>query len=63
MAICNKCFNEFPDKRKNLGYKICIECGDKKAQIEINKKSNYIAPLYNKGSYQYIGTIDTLKNI
>lgn len=26
MAICKKCSGEFPDKRKEIGYSICLDC-------------------------------------
>ena len=61
MATCKLCFRSFPEKRKSLGFDVCIECGDKKAQIEIERKAMSVAPLFNKGGYQYIGTIDNLK--
>ena len=63
MAICNECFNDFPDARKKLGYNICINCGDKHAKKEAIRKSKCIAPLFNKGSYQYIGNINAAKHI
>ena len=63
MATCNLCFKNFPDRRKNLGFNICIECGDKKAQVEIERKAMSVAPLFNKGAYQYIGSIDNVKHI
>jgi len=63
MAICKECYNEYSDMRKSLGYNICIVCGDKHATIEANRKSKCIAPLFNKGAYQYIGNIRDAKNI
>lgn len=63
MAICNSCFKNFPDKRKLIGYDVCIDCGDKIASAEIKRKSKCIAPLYNKGAYQYIGNIKDAKHI
>ena len=63
MAICIKCYCIYSDKRHNLGYKTCLECGDKEAQKEADRKSNYIAPLFNKGGYQYIGNLENIKII
>ena len=63
MAICNECFVDFPDARKVLGYSACIKCGDKNAQKEAIRKSKCVAPLFNKGSYQYIGNINAAKHI
>ncbi len=63
MAVCIKCYNDFPCARKNLGYDTCIICGDKEAKKEALRKSKCIAPLFNKGSYQYIGNINEVKHI
>lgn len=63
MAVCKVCFEDFPDRRKSLGFDICIKCGDKKAQKEIELKASCVAPLFNKGAYQYIGSIDNVRHI
>lgn len=63
MAICNVCYSEYPNKRKSLGYKTCIACGDKEAKEEAIRKSKCTAPLFNKGAYQYIGNINAVKHI
>tara|TARA_B100001989_G_scaffold251933_2_gene232449 strand:- start:845 stop:1042 length:198 start_codon:yes stop_codon:yes gene_type:complete len=61
MNLCKICSKNFPLKRKELGYEICIECGDKEAIKEYKRKSKCIAPLFNKGAYQYIGNIEEAK--
>ena len=63
MAVCIKCYSEYSDKRKNIGYETCIVCGDKEAVKEAIRKSKCTAPLFNKGAYQYIGSINTVKSI
>ena len=63
MAICIECYSEYPEKRKHIGYKTCIVCGDKEASKEAIRKSKCIAPLFNKGAYQYIGNIKEAKYI
>ena len=63
MAICIVCKDQYSDKRKNIGYNTCLKCGDKFAHIESIRKSKCIAPLFNKGAYQYIGSIDEAKHI
>jgi hypothetical protein len=63
MALCKICNETFPDKRYYLGYLICINCGDKEASKEAIRKSKCIAPLFNKGAYQYIGNINDVKSI
>ena len=60
---CWECGEEFSPKRKALGYEYCLECGDKYAQKEIARKAKCTAPLYNKGAYQYVGSIDEAKLI
>ena len=63
MATCIKCYSEFPDKRKELGYKTCIVCGEKEANKEAIRRSKCTAPLFNKGAYQYIGSFEEIKYI
>ena len=63
MAVCVKCYDEFPDARRDIGYEVCIECGDRQARKEAIRKSKCVAPLFNKGSYQYIGNINAAKHI
>lgn len=63
MTTCIKCYEQYPEKRKKLGYNICIKCGDKIANIEAKRKSKCIAPLFNKGAYQYVGNIEEVKYI
>ena len=62
MAICVECYSVFPDKRKDLGFNTCIVCGDKHASLEKIRKSKCIAPLFNKGAYQYVGSIVDARN-
>lgn len=63
MAICISCRSDYPEKRKLLGYDTCIVCGDKFAQKESIRKSKCVAPLFNKGAYQYIGNVEEAKFI
>ena len=63
MAVCIKCYSEYPDGRKKLGYITCIVCGDKEASKELIRKSKCTAPLFNKGAYQYIGSFEEIKSI
>ena len=63
MNNCKICYEEFPLKRKKLGYEVCIKCGDEIANKESIRKSKCIAPLFNKGAYQYIGNIEEAKYI
>lgn len=53
MALC-MCGEEYSDKRKELGYNTCLECGEKEARLEISNKARSTAPAYNKGPHMYI---------
>ena len=55
---CFDCGEEFSPKRKALGYEYCLECGETYAQKSIDRKKKCTAPLFNKGAYQYVGSID-----
>lgn len=63
MSKCKICSNNYSDKRMKLGYLTCIECGDKIATEESKSKARCVAPLFNKGAYQYIGNINEAKYI
>lgn len=54
MANCYTCGGEYSNKRKKLGYNICLSCGEAVAYKDAVIKSNRIAPVYNKGPYQLI---------
>lgn len=55
---CIKCGEPYNPKRKSLGYTTCLSCGDIAAEKESLRKSKCIAPAYNKGAYQYIGSFE-----
>jgi len=54
MAECANCGEEFSDKRKELGYDLCLSCGDDIAHEQAVAKSKRVGLNYNKGQYQYI---------
>ena len=54
MAACEECGENFSEIRAELGYKTCLKCGEKDAQIEIDKRKLRIAIPYNKGPYMLI---------
>jgi len=58
---CVECSQKYHPRRKDLGYKVCLECGDKKAQKAISHKKKCSAPLFNKGGYQYVGSKEAAK--
>lgn len=47
MAFCVECGGDYPDRRRELGYRTCLECGDYHARqvqhtsVPLNK-SNYV---------------------
>jgi ribosomal protein L37AE/L43A len=62
MAICKLCHEDYSDKRLALGIYTCLECGDKAANREANRRRKCIAPAYNKGAYQYVGSLSDAFN-
>ena len=63
MAICIECDEEYSDRRKALGYRICLDCGQDAAEKEILRKARCIAPAYNKGGYMYISSVNMAKDV
>mgnify|MGYP001177437894 CR=1 FL=1 len=59
--ICSECGEEYHPKRKELGYHVCLECGDAMAQKAIAHKRKCSAPLFNKGGYQYVGSLEAAR--
>lgn len=63
MAVCVECYEEYSDKRKALGYNICLECGDIAASKQALHKAKCIAPAYNKGAYMYVSSSTMAKDL
>ena len=63
MAICVECDDEYSDRRKTLGYNICLECGHQTAEREILFKASCTAPAYNKGGYMYVTSAKMAKDL
>ena len=63
MATCVTCGEKYSDKRRKLGYRTCLSCGETLASIEADRKNQRTAPLFNKGAYQYITDGDALKSL
>lgn len=59
---CFDCGEEFNPRRKALGYEHCLNCGEKHAKKESDRKAKCTAPLFNKGAYQYVGSFEDAKN-
>lgn len=62
-AFCEYCGAEYNPKRLELGYRICLECGEAESKKEADRRKSQVAPLYNKGGYQYITSVDQAKDI
>ena len=60
---CFDCGEQFNPKRQQLGYEHCLVCGDKYAKKETIRKSKCVAPAFNKGAYQYVGSVEDAKFI
>ena len=54
---CVKCGDEYSPKRQALGYSTCLSCGDVTATAEANRRKKCVAPAFNKGAYQYVGSV------
>jgi hypothetical protein len=62
MKLC-KCGKKIKLGRYKLGYNTCVNCGEHEARKEVERRKSCVAPLYNKGAYQYIGSLDQAINI
>ena len=62
-AVCIDCGEHFNPKRLELGYRTCLKCGDAPATAEKKRKAKCTAPAYNKGAYQYVGTVQAAKGL
>ena len=62
-AECIVCYEPFNPRRLELGYRTCLDCGGKAAVKEKARKAKCSAPAYNKGAYQYVGTVQTAKGV
>ncbi len=62
-AICIKCQVSFNPRRLELGYRTCLDCGGRAAIKEKSRKAKCSAPAYNKGAYQYVGTVQAAKGV
>jgi len=62
-AECIVCYEPFNHRRLELGYRTCLGCGGKAAVKEKARKAKCSAPAYNKGAYQYVGTVQAAKGV
>jgi len=60
---CIKCGEEYNRRRAQLGYATCLSCGDIAASAESARRAKCVAPAFNKGAYQYVGSLEDAKNV
>jgi|TARA_B100001059_G_C17405266_1_gene365744 hypothetical protein len=53
-----KCGNRIPPARWELGYRLCLPCGEVSAKTIAHKRKKQVGITYNKGGYQYITEMD-----
>ncbi len=49
---CNVCGDEFPAERWQLGYRVCLFCGEEAARMERNSWT--VVQEYGKGGYMFV---------
>jgi len=63
MPNCVRCDGEFSEERYDLGYRICLDCGEEIALEEKENKKKRVGIAYNKGSYQLITSPQMVKDL
>ena len=58
MAHCSQCGETYPLARHNLGYRVCLECGD-----AVAKQIKWLSAPINKSNYMLITNLDDLKGL
>ena len=58
IIFCIKCGDGYSIKRKELGYSTCLACGGAAANKEAARRKKGVAPAFNKGAYQYVGSFE-----
>ena len=57
-----KCGNHISPARRELGYRLCLPCGEASAKSIAHARKKQVGITYNKGGYQYI-TENDLKTL
>jgi hypothetical protein len=60
---CVICEEDVDPRRVALGYKTCLECGGRAANVERARKATCSAPAFNKGAYQYVTSADMARDL
>lgn len=61
MPTC-ACGNRFPQKRADLGYTTCIDCGEQEAQAEAAYRATCVVPMH-RGNYTYVTSKQQVRDI
>jgi hypothetical protein len=56
-TLCCTCSDDICPQRAQLGYKLCMSCGE----VVAKRKRHIVQIPFNKGAYQYIHNPDDLK--
>jgi|TARA_R110000744_G_scaffold344915_1_gene450323 hypothetical protein len=57
-----KCGSRISPARQELGYRLCLPCGEASAKTIAQARKKQVGITYNKGGYQYI-TENDLKTL
>jgi len=52
LCVCRDCGDDIDPRRVQLGYRLCLWCGEGAAQTE--RKSWTVVQEYTKGNYQFV---------
>lgn len=58
MASCTSCGEQFSNRRLDLGYRTCLECGD-----DVARTVRFLAAPLNKSNYVLISDLNDLKGL
>lgn len=62
-AKCVECGSNYSLKRRDLGYKTCLECGEHTIRTANERLKKQCAPAYNKGAYMFITDMQMVKDL
>lgn len=60
---CSDCGSTYSQRRRELGYSLCLECGEQAANQASERLRRQCAPAYNKGAYQLITDMQMVRDI
>jgi len=60
---CVECESTFAPQRFALGYRTCLECGEKTIRAVNEQLKKQCAPAYNKGAYMFITDMQMVRDL